>query len=549
MSTGAETGGEGALAGCLERIRALETRVARLEGERNIAPPPPSAEAVAATGAELPDAETTVATVFARVALITFALLGALVLRVLTQQGILAHGPGLILGVVYATALLGAGLLPGRVGRWARTSSLLPSCGLGLIVLIALEGALRSPALIPRAGAMALGGAGALMALAIGVAQNRRGLTAMAAVAGPLGLVALGQEPAGLGLQLMLLVAIAAAAMAASWRGDRGFLRPLSLILTVILLTTGLCLARKQPSSGPEVFRAMLALWGLVLLQHGMARQSLGRAAAWLPAATLWLLAVEPFARIGPAWTTARLVFAAAAIGVTPLVMRRGLASRAFAAGLLLAGALAGSAGAWAADPRGLAAATLALLLWEAGCRWSPGGAAAGSVLLVAAGGFAAVARTLGAGAGHAAGLTSLVVAGLLLGLAERVRRRTPDAGGWLSPVALVAALGTLFASLRAVAEAALDTPGHFQLAQTAILAASAYLLTAAGRRFRRMDLEICGLGCMLLALLKGVLFDLFRLTGPTLLASVVLLGVTSIAVSAALRKKARESGAPPSPG
>ena len=51
------------------------------------------------------------------------ALLGALILRVLTQQGILGAGFGTVLGFAYAAHLIVLSLIPGRFGGFARESA------------------------------------------------------------------------------------------------------------------------------------------------------------------------------------------------------------------------------------------------------------------------------------------------------------------------------------------------------------------------------------------------------------------------------------------
>src|SRR5512139_2569729 len=104
------------------RVRALEMRLDRIERGSSVAVSEeerePSVPVRAASGGI--DTEVAAARIFRRVAVLCFVLLGALILRVLTQQKILGAGFGTILGFTYAACLVVLSMMPGRLGKFAR---------------------------------------------------------------------------------------------------------------------------------------------------------------------------------------------------------------------------------------------------------------------------------------------------------------------------------------------------------------------------------------------------------------------------------------------
>ena len=158
-------------------LRQLEERVARIECGATPAVQPAATAASPDTGF-LPSPLTThltVATVFTRVAMLSFVLLGALVLRVLTQQHILGDRFGTLLGFVYAGHLIVLSFLPGRPGQFARATSLFQCCGVLLGDFIALESALRAHTLT-RPTAMIWIGGFTVLALLVAVRHQKPSL-------------------------------------------------------------------------------------------------------------------------------------------------------------------------------------------------------------------------------------------------------------------------------------------------------------------------------------------------------------------------------------
>src|SRR5512133_2568336 len=156
----AETAEPEELAQLRERVRALEIRLDRVERGATVAGPQTTQEMANATvAATTPiDTEVAAAKIFRRIAMLCFVLLGALILRVLTQQNVLGAGFGTVLGFAYAGHLIVLSIIPGRFGAVARENSVFQCSGAALAFIIALESVLRTqtmgrvPAMVAIAG-------------------------------------------------------------------------------------------------------------------------------------------------------------------------------------------------------------------------------------------------------------------------------------------------------------------------------------------------------------------------------------------------------------
>src|SRR5512133_2680609 len=228
------------LAQLCDRVRALEARLDRIErgGAAVAAQPRPDKTPVEASAAAPIDTEVAAATIFRRIAMLCFVLLGALILRVLTQQNILGAGFGTVLGFAYAGHLIVLSLIPGHFGGFARESSLFQCSGAVLAFFIAIESALRALTMGRVSAMIAIAGF-ALLALGMGIHQKKAALAGTGIIGGILALVALDMKETTVALQLALVTLLAAAGIASSWREGWKWLRPITTLMLLLLLPAG----------------------------------------------------------------------------------------------------------------------------------------------------------------------------------------------------------------------------------------------------------------------------------------------------------------------
>jgi len=107
-----------------------------------------------------------------------------------------------------------------------------------------------------------------------------------------------------------------------------------------------------------------------------------------------------------------------------------------------------------------------------------------------------------------------------------------------LAPVALAAALALLLGLFWEFLNRAFDQPAQLHLSQTVVVVATALALTFWGHASHRRSPLFCGLACMVVAIAKVLLVDLVRLKSFNMLASLVLVGLASVAISFILRRR-----------
>ena len=540
---GAPASGPDAILELRERVSRLEARLARLEQGSSL-PGLPVSPAVGGVGDRLPlNPDLTVASVFTRVAMLSFVLMGALILRELTQRNVLNAGFGTVLGFAYAGHLVVLGLLPGRPGRFARATSLFQCCGVMLGFVIALESALRSHALT-RPTAMLVMGGFALLGLGMATVFRKATLVATALVGGVLALVALGLEADGLVLQWSLLVLLGALAAGLSWRRAWGFLRPVLFPLLMILLAVGFVLADKAALDRGPLYACAAAFGFVLALQHGLAFRRLGWAALWLPLSTLWLGVLVGFSD-WPFFAVSAAIFSALAVLGVALAVRACPAATAGVTGLAATATLAGIVGWPLLDASGVLCALAGLTLWTVapGGRSRPAWAAVSAVVMLSAAAAWGVVHSVRAGLEPLPLLAGAFLAALLIIHYLRTGRSWPGMPSGpaqhVAPVVLVAGLLVLFAVLRALMSGLLSAPAPFQLAQTVVLTGAAVVLTRCGQVSQRRAILYAGLACMLISLVKVGLIDVRQLSGLRLLVSIVCLGLSSVGVSVILRQRA----------
>lgn len=534
---GDQTPGRDEIAELRKRVALLEERVARVESGKASAAQPDLA-AASRVGSPRSDADLTVATALIRVAMLSFVLLGAFLLRTLTQHGILGPGFGTLLGFAYAGHLIVLSFLPGRLGGLARATSLFQCCGVALSFSIALESSLHTHTLA-RPTAMAIMAGFAALSLAVASAHRKALLAGTATVGAILALVAMGLIPEGMRLQVTLLVAFGATAAALSWIPGWAFLRLTTLPLLIALLSVGAAIASRESLDCGLILSGAVVLWCAIALQHALAFRALGPAAAWLPTATVWLA--------GLAWFCARTELPIAAAVVSALATAAAAAawrsepeSGAGTGGLAWTAALAGAIGWLLLDPTGVICALAGVALWLAMRRTQSPWAAGSTVILPIAAAIRGALPAARASASRHAMLAGEMLAAVILIhylWTERSRSKTPDGStSYPSPLVLAAGLFALFATLRGVAHGLFSDPDSSQLAQTSVLAGAAVFLTFIGRIAHRPAVVYSGLTCMVLVLGKVGLVDLLHLSGIRLLASIILVGLSSVGVSLSLR-------------
>ena len=527
-----------------ESVKLLEARVTQIERERGIAVLQPEPLSITQPLTFPPVySGLTAATLFTRVAILSFVLMGALILRVLTERHILNSGFGTLLGFVYAVSLIILALLPGRLGGLARATSIFQCCGVSLAFCIALESSLRLHT-FGRPMAMALIAGFAALTLVVSSFMRKPFLAAMTLVGSTLALVGLGLESEGLWPQFVLLAALGVATIRLSWYHGWGFLRPLILLPLLFLLAGGFWLARQNSLDCGPLLTSAILLWIAIVLQHAGAFRRLNWSATlWLPLATAWLA--------GLAWTGnsqwasyGAAAVSVLAVGALAMTTRRIPVAKAGAAGITVTAAVAGAPGWLSLDASGVLCALVGVSLWLAADRERPPWAVGCTVFLLAASAIHGTIHEIDPHAPMSSVVAGMILASILLlyylSSECAVRDTSPGLLNFLSPVILVAALLVLLGVLRTCAHRLFQDQSAFQLSQTALLNASALVLTFWGHAKRRPSVTYIGLTCMVASLVKVGLNDmvLMRLSGIPLIASLVLLGLSSVAVSVILHRR-----------
>lgn len=537
-----ETGDVQSELGELKRtVGLLERRIARLEGR--VAAETPVGEIPAAAPA-VDAGEPSYAAHFGGLAVVSFALVGALILRIATQHGLIAPAVGTALGLAYCAALLAAPWLLGRVALVAGNAGVLQYCGAALVPLIVLESFHKTRTVGAATAALILAGAAAAGAAAATRADRR--LLGMAAIALPAcAIAAMGLDPDAALLRGGALALCAALVLRSSHRRGWRFARP--AVLVPVMLSLGLAVIMTARREGIDAATAggllgcAIAVWALVCVNHIVRAKVIDTLeAAWLPVATAWALGLAIYASPLPAAAAgcacaAALLYAGTRGGATP--------RPAGALGAATAGALAALIALPVLDPTFLLLAAAALwLLWSARRASSVYLGALGQLLAAAAaiGTLASLAVPLdhaaGAGArlGAAAGVCALLfahyfgAAGLTAGPLKTVRLS--------APLTLVCALATTFGLLRGLAIVAFDPGKAAHLAQTLALGGLALTTLGLGRYLRQRTLSVVGLAGVALFAVRVVFWDLFSLEGAYLVVSVLWLGAASVVTSLVLR-------------
>jgi hypothetical protein len=225
------------------------------------------------------------------------------------------------------------------------------------------------------------------------------------------------------------------------------------------------------------------------------------------------------------------------------LCARRATGAMAAIAGLLATSAFAGAIGWAILDRTGLLCAMGGLALWFTGRRAASDWAAICATLLMLTAAGVGLAQLLGppvSGMGLVAMSLSALV--LLVHYSRNSRVGTGPYSGLamrLAPVALAAGLALLLGLFWELLNRVFHHPAQSLLAQTVVVVITALTLTFWGHAAHRRSPLFCGLACMLLALVKVLLIDLTQLKSVSMLVSLVLVSLASVAVSFILRRRA----------
>lgn len=557
------------------RIAALDARLTRLEllAARSGAFDAPSGPAFEARlhalevrlamethdeagthGAE-PERSIAYADWFVRATVVCFVLVGALLLRMAAQGGVIGSRAGTALGLAYCGLLLASPLAARVLPRLGKHVLVLELSGALLAPLVVLETYHKSHVLtLPWA--IALAAAVALAAGALAALRGERLLASAALGVGVVTLFGLGFAPEALGWRTASTAALVAAALLIAGRRVWPELRLVTLGPVLVAGGLGpLMLARKPgvpADTLPTLALAAVAVAVLVATSHLARRDRQGRAeAAWLPVTALWAHAVAVHAVGAPA-LVGGAVAGALALGLAAVAHWRGSIARRAAVTTVATGGLLALASVPWLSPSGVGAGVAALMVFLlASALTSPWLAALSELLALAAvvPTLRQMAQTSTEGMGLVATSTGLVVTVLFVhyGLARRSAEGLHGDGDEavvgpllaraLSPASLAIAVVGLFAALRAGALVVLGPGAALDFAQTVIIAALSVVALRLGADKRRRDLRNTGLVGVAVLAAKVLLHDLPTLEGVPKIMAVVILGVVSLIVSLSLSR------------
>ena len=193
-------------------------------------------------------------TVLPRIAAICFLMVIALMLRVLTDSGVMNLQFGSFIGITYALGLI---ILGGRMlAKNNRLAPVFPVCGAFLLFSVVLESQAHFASISATTGYLMLG-MSLLLLSTIGVRHNFPGLTSIGLIGGSFAATAIDfPNPCFPALLLLLLTANIAATVAAAKQPDSGWSRWLLYIVTAmiwILWTSKLKVPLLRQETVPEI--------------------------------------------------------------------------------------------------------------------------------------------------------------------------------------------------------------------------------------------------------------------------------------------------------
>ena len=529
-----------------ETVAQLARRVAQLEGRAapraNVADKDESEQA-------RPRPRDWLEATFLRLAMVCFVLVGALVLRVATQQEWLSAGLGVALGLGYCVVLLvGPFLLRARTRLVQRFGAALQGCAVLLAPSIVLETFHRQDLLTAAAAGAILTGVG-LAAAAVGAGHARRGVAVAGLLAALIGQAGIGLTLSGALVRgagvVVLLGAALTLAHRSSWRELRGLTLGIGLPLLGLAVLATATREGVPSATANGLVGCAAAAWLIVAVSHVVrARRMDVVEAMWLPLVMAWFAGLS-IVRLGPGAAVAALVLGLVGLVATCQQSRRRPLPSPALVGCAVTAAIAVVVADGHLDPSGVGLAALAGVLLALSRRLPSKllDALAQLAVLFATVRFILALRAFGTEAIPdwiwPAALALLALAALHYRIAV-TSEPTDRLAARLAPVSLVAATTVLLIAGDALARTLSDADAVRRLVTTALLAGvscTGLLLRRAGRAPRGFyGLALAGVG---LLTLKILLSDLFVMGGAPLLASFACLGASYVVTATALARRA----------
>ncbi len=536
------------LSSILERLQALEAgvadlqqRIARLD---RAAPHEEGPASVPSHPLSVSSGEGISTGFFTQLAAAAFALLGALSLRVATQEGLLTPGLGVASGCGYCVLLLATPWL-GRRLRWLMPrSSLLQYCGLSLAPLIMLEMAPRL-GVGPGGTSLMLGTVG-LAGILAGLLSRTGRLAGYGLLVALSAIASLGLDARDLSLRGTVVVAqMALAGTLAIWK-DWSYLRPTvwpvgALVLSLLVIAA--LHGTEHASNGSPLLTAhVVATWGLVMASCSWRARRLGVGEAfWMPLAGLWAFGLASY--LAPSVALPAGIGAAAVALVFGMAnARTNSAGRPFTAGLIAMASTIMALGLPVLDATGIGLATVAVLIAVAALWASSRLFMAISIALSLEAAVRGLVRCLLLSPTETSSLAIAVPGlGLALALAGHAivaggRPRADDGRDPLRRISATLSLGACVVVLSVSCRGFLATVAEAgelrQLLETVGLAALAIGLACLGRVWSNFVLRRLGLATVVVLAAVVLVRDLQSLTGWRLLGAVVALGTAFLTLS-----------------
>jgi len=513
------------------------------------------------------------------VATVCFLLVFALILRTVTDNGLVPVRLGSLIGLGYALVLVVFGWL--LYHRQSRIAPVFPMCGILLLFAVVIEVHSRF-AMVPTIWAQLLLLQALLVVAAVGLRFAAPALLAVGVIgAGLAGLSLDFPNPMFPATGLLLLVGM----LVAHWAAGRDISRSLRWVTLFMVMVFWLLwvikleapLSRGQALTSelyaPWFFPMLLAFFALYL---GIAIAQIRRGAAPLDLFASLLPVVNVGWVLAAGMSLAPGLWSFKLAGVTAIIstlIHLGLAAffarerREGAPGvnaLVVAGVVSLAMGL----PFILGWVGWSLALWSAGslaltlcaARWHSGGVRVTSYFLqlfTCGAAVASGALAIGAVAWYTAVPLATFLAGMALWQYRWCRAHVPTREGsaffsWLdardaSAVALmVASLVVGFTGLRLVLHVglerlAIESANSFSCGQTVLINVGAMVLLLIGWRRRSMEVVAVAIGIGVLGALKVFLYDLFTAKGLPLVFSVFSFGVLAAVGSAVSGRWHRE--------
>ncbi len=491
---------------------------------------------------------------FVRGAWICSCLIGALILRVVTQNGLIGAMPGTIVGLGYCTLLVSLPVLLRKQRSMSAHGFLMEYCGTVLAPLIVLETFHKESVFSAAMSAVILTGF-AIFSAVVNSALGHKALTAIALTLATASIPALGFNLDGLQAKAILMVVIVACAAVIAARRNWKALQPIVFPLAAMLLGfTVLVTAHREglaPTAAHTVMGAVFGLFLVIAANHTFALSKLSAPeSAWLPIATLWsaLLFLYYSPQIGASSASVAAVLMIVSIYV---FARRTSTMSAGVLGVGASAAMAGSVGFPVLDPTGsLLALTAVVLLFAARrCRSAMWAVLAQLQIMVAMGvglsrggltdlGAPLTAWKVGAGAA----LTAIAFSAYYISICKSETEEDKIPGRLASPISLVVGVVALFFTGRLCAHHLLGDTPMFQLSLTILLAILCAASQIVAKRLENKAIRNAGFLGMAIMTAKVLLSDLLSLSAGHAVVSLGMLTAIFVLTSILFRKSSAKT-------